>query len=166
MSLLRAREAVMRQFRPGLMHFGLTEQQWRVLRALTAVREIEVSALAEATFLIASSLSRILKGLDERGLILRRAVDEDMRRGLVSISPKGEELIETAGAYSERIYAEITRRFGVERLAALQEMLRDLEALLPEDEFIAETLHLVANDVDAGPVVRRGRPKKSGIEEE
>ncbi len=34
MSLLRAREAVMRQFRPSLRNHGLTEQQWRILRAL------------------------------------------------------------------------------------------------------------------------------------
>ena len=34
MSLLRAREAVMRQFRPSLREHGLTEQQWRILRAL------------------------------------------------------------------------------------------------------------------------------------
>ena len=34
MALLRAREAVMRRFRPGLRCHGVTEQQWRVLRAL------------------------------------------------------------------------------------------------------------------------------------
>src|ERR1043166_1624554 len=43
MSLLRAREAVMRQFRPSLRSHGLTEQQWRILRALTAVETIEVT---------------------------------------------------------------------------------------------------------------------------
>ena len=37
MSLLRAREAVMRQFRPSLRSHGLTEQQWRILRALLAI---------------------------------------------------------------------------------------------------------------------------------
>ena len=42
MSLLRAREAVMRQFRPSLRDHGLTEQQWRILRALAAIEAIEV----------------------------------------------------------------------------------------------------------------------------
>ena len=54
----------MNYFRPGLHHFGITEQQWRVLRALTTVETIEVLALAEATFLLPPSLSRILKDLD------------------------------------------------------------------------------------------------------
>jgi DNA-binding MarR family transcriptional regulator len=40
MSLLRAREAVMRQFRPSLREHGLTEQQWRILRALAAKTDL------------------------------------------------------------------------------------------------------------------------------
>ena len=130
MSLLKTREAVMRHFRAELNHIGITEQQWRVLRALTAVQSIEVTALAEATFLLPPSLSRILKDLDERGLILRRTSKEDMRRGIVSISKSGQRLIDMAGGRSEAIYAEITRRFGADKLARLQSMLGELEALL------------------------------------
>ena len=47
MALLRAREAVMREFRAALRRHGLTEQQWRVLRALTARDEMEILALAD-----------------------------------------------------------------------------------------------------------------------
>ncbi|MCV0397269.1 MAG: homoprotocatechuate degradation operon regulator HpaR [Rhizobiaceae bacterium] len=132
MSLLKAREAVMGHFRPGLHHFGITEQQWRVLRALTSVESIEVMALAKATFLLAPSLSRILKDLEERGLIHRRTPENDMRRGLISISRQGRELIDKAGSHSEAIYAEITRRYGTEKLTRLQEMLRELEQVLAE----------------------------------
>ena len=72
MSLLRAREAVMRQFRPSLRHHGLTEQQWRILRALAAVETIEVTELARSAFLLGPSLSRILRDLEARQLIERR----------------------------------------------------------------------------------------------
>jgi homoprotocatechuate degradation regulator HpaR len=132
MSLLKAREAVMAHFRPGLQHFGITEQQWRVLRALTTVESIEVMALAKATFLLPPSLSRILKDLEERDLIHRRKPKEDMRRGLISISEQGRALIEQAGGHSEAIYAEITRRFGTEKLTRLQETLHELELVLAE----------------------------------
>src|SRR5262249_55885360 len=100
MSLLRAREAVMRHFRTEVTHIGITEQQWRVLRALTTVQDIEVTALAGATFLLPPSLSRILKDMDERGLILRRTSEEDMRRCIVCISKKGQRLIDMAGEQS------------------------------------------------------------------
>ena len=72
MSLLRAREAVMRQFRPSLRNHGLTEQQWRILRALTAVDNIEVTELARTAFLLGPSLSRILRDPEARHLIERR----------------------------------------------------------------------------------------------
>lgn len=132
MSLLRAREAVMGHFRPSLGRFGITEQQWRVLRALTTVETIEVNALATATFLLPPSLSRILKDLEARNLMKRVVSEEDRRRALISITPHGRDLISRAGQESELIYAEITERFGADNLAALQTMLRSLENALRE----------------------------------
>lgn len=130
MSLLRAREAVMAHFRPGLHEAGITEQQWRVLRALSGVDRIEVLALARLTFLLPPSLSRILRDLERRGLIARRTSDADQRRGLISIGTPGLDLLARAGLRSEAIYAEIGARFGQERLEALQQMLGALEDLL------------------------------------
>ena len=86
MSLLRAREAVMRQFRPSLRNHGLTEQQWRILRALTAVEAIEVTELARMAFLLGPSLSRILRDLEARQLVERKTAEVDQRRAVVSIS--------------------------------------------------------------------------------
>src|SRR6201982_1768171 len=108
MSLLRAREAVMRQFRPSLRNHGLTEQQWRILRALAAIDAIEVTELARTAFLLGPSLSRILRDLEARHLIERKAAKTDLRRAVVSISAKGLKLIEAVAPTSEAIYAEIT----------------------------------------------------------
>jgi homoprotocatechuate degradation regulator HpaR len=142
MSLLRAREAVMRLFRPSLRHHGLTEQQWRILRALAAIEAIEVTELARVAFLLGPSLSRILRDLEARQLIERRTAKVDLRRGLVSISAKGLKLIEAVAPNSEAIYAAMTRRYGAARLAELQDMLHALEGSLSElaagDEETAE----------------------------
>ncbi|WP_404405148.1 homoprotocatechuate degradation operon regulator HpaR [Pelagibacterium halotolerans] len=150
MSLLKAREAVMGHFRPSLHYFGITEQQWRVLRALTSIETIEVMELAKATFLLPPSLSRILKDLEERDLITRRTSPEDMRRGLISISERGRTLIDQAGSHSEAIYAEITRRFGAEKLTQLQQMLRELETALADPIEIA-SIPKEAFQVDSPP---------------
>jgi homoprotocatechuate degradation regulator HpaR len=160
MTLLRAREAVMRHFRPALRHFGITEQQWRILRALASVDEIEVMALADATFLLPPSLSRILKDLEQRDLILRRGSDEDLRRGIVAIGPKGQALIDNAGQISEAIYREITSRFGAGKLGALLDALHDLEATLGAAPALTETLNLGPQPEDASELPRRGRPPK------
>ncbi len=130
MALLRSREAVMRQFRPSLRDHGLTEQQWRILRALTTIDQIEVSDLARATYLLGPSLSRILRDLEARQLIQRRSPESDLRRGIVSLTPAGLALIEAVAPISETIYAEITRRFGAKKLEVLHGMLRELETEL------------------------------------
>jgi len=130
MALLRAREAVMRQFRPSLRRHGLTEQQWRILRALAAVEASEVTELARTALLLGPSLSRILRDLEARGLIERRTAKSDLRRGVVSISEKGLELMEAVAPSSEAIYAAISRCYGARKLLELQERLRALEASL------------------------------------
>ena len=130
MSLLRAREAVMRQFRPSLRRHDLTEQQWRILRALAAIDTIEVTELARVAFLLGPSLSRILRDLEARRLIERKTAKADLRRGVVSISDKGLKLMEVVAPSSEAIYAAITKRYGARRLAELQDMLTELEASL------------------------------------
>jgi homoprotocatechuate degradation regulator HpaR len=135
MSLLRAREAVMRQFRPSLRNHGLTEQQWRILRALAAIDSIEVTELARTAFLLGPSLSRILRDLDARQLIERRTDPSDQRRSVVSISAKGLKLMAAVAPTSEAIYAAITRRYGARKLAELQEMLAALEQSLSGLEF-------------------------------
>lgn len=130
MELLRAREAVMRRFRPALRDHGVTEQQWRVLRALAHAGPLEVTALAEATCLLAPSLSRILPELEARQLIVRRQADEDLRRSVVSLDREGLRLISAHAPQSESVYSQIAQRYGEERLTQLFTLLRELEDVL------------------------------------
>jgi homoprotocatechuate degradation regulator HpaR len=130
MALLRARESVMRHFRPSLRAHGLTEQQWRILRALASTDDIEVTELARLAYLLGPSLSRILRDLESRRLIARHVVKADLRRSMVSITAHGLRLIEAVAPSSEAIYAEMTRRYGARSLADLQEMLHRLELSL------------------------------------
>ena len=139
MSLLRAREAVMRQFKPSLRAYGITEQQWRVLRALSSVPRIEVAALARATFLLGPSLSRILPDLETRGLIRREADAADLRRRLLSITGAGTDLMAAVTPGFEATYREITERFGAPNLAALQALLQELEEAMTVMDALGQT---------------------------
>lgn len=160
MSLLLAREAVMQRFRSALHLFAITEQQWRVLRALNTVEEIEVTALARATSLLPPSLSRILKDLETRRLITRTVAENDMRKSLIAIAPDGVRLIDAVAPYSDEIYAEITDTFGEERLAQLQELLRELTRVtnaLPPVDHSHRPVSLDALDLPQPKP--RGRPR-------
>lgn len=128
MALLRARESVMRHFRPSLQAAGLTEQQWRTLRALNGQKEIDATRLADATFLLAPSLTRILRDLEGRGLVSRRPDPRDARVALIALTDEGAAMLREVGAHSERIYKAIEARIGAEKLGRLMRALAEIEA--------------------------------------
>jgi len=123
MTLLRAREAVMSRFRPLLRAHGLSDQQWRVLRALDADGPQRASDLSVATLLSGPSLSRLLPGLESRRLLRRRAHPEDQRATRISITPEGSRLVATIAPASEAIYAEIAAAVGETSLETLYRLL-------------------------------------------
>ena len=129
MALLRAREAVMDEFRPHLRVLGVTEQQWRILRALDALGECSASDLAEATCISMPSLSRIMSGLERRGLVKRRTDPADLRRTFIAIATPGKKLLREGAIESERIYANIARRLGSEQIGSLYALLDNVTAL-------------------------------------
>lgn len=126
MALLKAREAVMARFRPLLHEHDLTEQQWRVLRALTTADEFRAGELARVGSISMPSLSRILRTLEKRDLIQRGIEDKDLRAAQISITPSGRDMIALIAPHSERRYAEITAAFGADRLATLYGLLDEL----------------------------------------
>ena len=109
---------------------GVTEQQWRVLCTVSDLRETEITVLAERVFLLPPSLSRILRDLEGRGLLLRRASVQDQRRALISVTAEGEALIGQVGPALLDVRLEIRRLYGIERLRALADMLDGIEATL------------------------------------
>ncbi|MEM9464458.1 MAG: homoprotocatechuate degradation operon regulator HpaR [Actinomycetota bacterium] len=131
MALLLARESTMRRFRPLLAEHGLTEQQWRVLRALASTDDpIEVSVLADRTALLAPSVTRIVARLADDGLLRRDRVAGDARRSELALTSRGHRLVAHIAPASEAAYADIETAFGADRLAALLTELHDLVALV------------------------------------
>jgi homoprotocatechuate degradation regulator HpaR len=129
MSLLRAREAVMSHFRPMLDRHGVNEQQWRVIRVLAEAGELDASEVAERANILAPSLTRMIKALTERRLIVKSRDEGDGRRVILTIAPAGLDLLHEVSPDSARIYDEIEARFGRERVEALLKLLDDLTKL-------------------------------------
>src|SRR3954451_16758145 len=80
MALLRAREAVMRGFRRVLREHGLNEQEWRIIRALKEMDQIDIGELAERVFILKPSATRTVKNLQRRNLVNRDKSARDQRR--------------------------------------------------------------------------------------
>jgi homoprotocatechuate degradation regulator HpaR len=129
MLLLATRDALTQRFRHLNQAFGLTEQQWRVIRALGEVPSLEIHALSATCRIHAASLSRILPKLDRAGLIAR-AKAADQRCVIVSLMPRGRKLIEDVAPESSRVYQQLARDIGPERLERMYVMLEEFIALL------------------------------------
>lgn len=123
MELLKAREAAMARFRPMLRNHGLTEQQWRVIRALAHYEEIDAGELARRSLLLAPSLTRILQHLERKNLVSRSADANDQRRSVLALTKEGRALFREVAPDSETLYAEIESAFGGARLKQLYQLL-------------------------------------------
>jgi homoprotocatechuate degradation regulator HpaR len=130
MELLKAREAAMARFRPMLREHGLTEQQWRVIRALYEYGKIDASELARRSFLLAPSLTRILKFLEKNEIVRRSTDANDQRRMVLVLTRKGKRIYSEVGPDSEALYMEIEKDFGVGKLEALYKLLTDFYTTL------------------------------------
>jgi homoprotocatechuate degradation regulator HpaR len=130
MELLKAREAAMARFRPMLRDHGLTEQQWRVIRALADYDQIDASELAKRSFLLAPSLSRILQHLESEKLVERLSDANDQRRSMLTLTAKGRKLFSQVAPDSASLYEDIEARFGTERLDLLYELLEEFHQTL------------------------------------
>lgn len=126
MLLLRAREATMEHFRPILNENGVTEQQWRVIRALYELGESNAQELARASSILSPSLSRIISRLDADGILVRKVSPDDQRETILKLSAKGQRLHEKIGGPVEAKYREIQKRMCPDKLASLYELLNEL----------------------------------------
>jgi len=127
-ALLRARGATAAKFKRHTDAVGLTQPQWRVMRALAAGMPLDVRTLAENCVLLQPSVSRLLKSLEDRGLIT--TVDgADGRRRLLTLTPKGQMLFDRVAVVSEAVYRDLEAAYGREELQTLAHMLARLRVV-------------------------------------
>lgn len=131
-ALLRARETVMGPVREMLATSGVNEQKWRVLRVLDEAGPLDQSLLADRACLQLPSLTRILRAMEDQGLVSRATDPEDRRRSIVTISETGEALLARHAQDSAAIFARLESAFGAARMEQLLDLLEDLHRTDPD----------------------------------
>lgn len=105
--LYQAIDVVMPRFRKIFKEFGLTEQQWRVLRVLWEIEEISHKELAELTIISPPSLVGVLDRLLTMGLVDRRRSQLDRRVVLVASTQQGRDLRDQLMPAVQQSYFEL-----------------------------------------------------------
>lgn len=124
-ALLRARAATAHKFKPHTDAEGLSQPQWRVLRALAADEMLDSKTIAQRCALLQPSLSRIFRSLLDRGLIEEQKTD-DYRSRFMKLTPAGQEIFDRVAVISEAVYSDIENAYGREALMELLESLNRL----------------------------------------
>jgi len=127
--LYRALDAIMPRFRRIFSDFGLTEQQWRVLRVLWEFDEIAFKELSVLTLIPAPSLVGIVDRLIKSGFVERRRSDKDRRKVFVFATPKGQDLRQQLMPRVQDTYLELKHSVDAK---VWDDMLKGLSTLSME----------------------------------
>lgn len=157
--MLQAREALMAQFRPILNENGVTEQQWRIVRALLSHGPLEPRQLCERCQISSPSIVGVLLRMEEAGLVDRERMVGDQRRVRVSATARSRQL-------GRRIIPAIEERYaGIEKLVGVETLQQAYDVL---DALLAPLGDVPVDDTDAAPAepasaARKRRPARQGV---
>ncbi|NOX50214.1 MAG: MarR family transcriptional regulator [Gammaproteobacteria bacterium] len=109
MMLYRTLDSVMPNFRRIFAQFGLTEQQWRVLRALWENDSLPLLGLSKATRISSPSLVGVVDRLERDGLVVRERTATDRRIVKVRATAQGLGLEDQVTPLVDQAYAVLNQ---------------------------------------------------------
>jgi homoprotocatechuate degradation regulator HpaR len=126
-ALLRARETVMLPIREMLSRSNISEQKWRVLRVVSESGPMDQTLIAERACLLLPSLTRIIKAMENDGLLVRTPGADDKRKSMVTITTDGQAIIDTHAVESNMLFQNLQEEFGREDMRTLLDLLERLQ---------------------------------------
>lgn len=134
--LLQARGGLIARFRPVLKKTGLTEQQFRILRALDVYGRLEPREICAICHISSPSLAGVLARMEVLGLVSRERLKDDQRRQHVCLTPRAVTMFNDVSGDLEAVYRQLEVDLGPEFVTEIYTMLDRLLAILqaPEEE--------------------------------
>jgi DNA-binding MarR family transcriptional regulator len=132
--LRRAHQVAIAIFAQEAAHLSLTPPQHH---ALTAIRDNPGCSQAEVSRSVGydrATMGAVLLGLEARGLIRRRGSAKDRRLKLLTITPRGEQLLKLAEPVAERINERVMEILAPEERETFVRLLAKIAASSPTIE--------------------------------
>jgi len=107
MMMYAALDTVMPRFRLIFKEFGLTEQQWRVLRVLWEHERYGFGDLSEITLISAPSLVGVVDRMIAMGLVEKHRSEQDRRAVFVALTEAGKALEQRVSPRVDATYANL-----------------------------------------------------------
>ena len=113
-------------FESACAEVGLTPAQYGVLTVLAAEPGLDQTRQARALAIDNVTVMRVLKGLEERRLVLRQRSAVSRRQMTVSLTPQGQEVLQAAREPAERAYQRLLSPLTPAQRCQLIELLQTL----------------------------------------
>ncbi len=128
--LLQVRGGLIARFRPVLKKTGLTEQQFRILRALDVYGTLEPREICSICHISSPSLAGVLARMEALDLVGRERLKGDARRQHVSLTPRAVAMFQDVSGDLEDVYRQLEADLGPAFVAEVYAMLDRLLAVL------------------------------------
>ncbi|AKJ29259.1 MarR family transcriptional regulator [Caldimonas brevitalea] len=120
--------AMTKLYKPLLDALGLTYPQYLVMLVLWEQDHLTVGALGERLFLDSGTLTPLLKRMESSGWLTRTRAKEDERRVVVSLTPAGQALRQSAISVPRQVSG--AAQCSADELHDLRRRLHDLRRRL------------------------------------
>lgn len=107
--------------------YAVTREQWQVVAMLASLGPLSPSTLANATTLDGSQLSRTLRAMQAKDLIVRQRVESDGRRALVALTDAGRGLFEQIFPRVVRLHQQVLAGIAPDERRALARALQQMQ---------------------------------------
>ncbi len=116
--------------RPVLRAHGVSEQQWRILRALSRTEPLDKTSLSARAMLLMPSLLRMLKELERLGFVSSVPAPGNRRMQRILLTSDGARLVRRVSADIEKKNLEIRQIAGAALVDDITRALNLLQARL------------------------------------
>lgn len=130
MSLRRVAHAVSRRFQQAYEGLGISGQQFSLMVGISLHPEPTVVRLATALRLDQTTMTRNIKVMIDRGLVLMVPHKEDGRVKVVRLTARGKRTLNNALESWRRARDDFEQRLGSERAAQLRSLLGETLEIL------------------------------------
>src|SRR5512133_103698 len=131
--LRRAHQISAAVFEDECRELGLTPAQFGVLTVVSAHPGMGQSSLARALGFDKVTVLRVLRGLEERGLVARSPAPDNKRNVCVALTRAGNAMLKRAQKPAERAYERLLAPLDKTRQGQLLELLQQLTGELEDD---------------------------------